>query len=151
MGSCLAPVLANIILTEFEKQIVEDQIKAGTIKFYRRYVDDTLVLIKPCDILSVLKKFNSFDKNLNFTVDKFENGKVHFLDLEISESGIDAFRKTTHTGQYTNFHSFEPWSRKTAWIKSLFRPHGTNMQQHVFFKQTNFYHFQIHGMERFSS
>ena len=53
-------------------------------------------------------------------MDKFENGKVHFLDLEISESGIDVFRKTTHTGQYTNFHSFEPWSRKTAWIKSLF-------------------------------
>ena len=58
MGSCLAPVLANIILTEFEKQIVEDLIKAGTIKFYCRYVDDTLVLIKPCDIPSVLKKFD---------------------------------------------------------------------------------------------
>ena len=57
-------ILANIILTEFEKQIVEDLINAGTIKFYRRYVDDTLVLIKPCDIPSVLKKFNSFDKNL---------------------------------------------------------------------------------------
>ena len=107
-------------MTEFEKQIVDDLIKAGTIKFDRRYVDDTLVLIKSCDIPSVLKKFNSFDKNLNFTVDKFENGKVHFLDLEISESGIDVFRKTTHTGQYTNFHSFEPWSHKTAWIKSLF-------------------------------
>ena len=92
----------------------------GTIKFYRRYVDDTLVLIKPCDIPWVLKKFNSFDKNLNFTVDKFEDGKVHFLDLEISECGTDIFRKTTHTEQYTNFHSFEPWSRKTAWIKSLF-------------------------------
>ena len=47
MGSWLAPVLGNIILTEFEKQMVEDLIKAGTIKFYRRYVDDTLVLIKP--------------------------------------------------------------------------------------------------------
>ena len=32
MGSCLAPVLANIILTEFEKQIVEDLIQAGTIQ-----------------------------------------------------------------------------------------------------------------------
>ena len=50
MGSCLAPVLANIILTEFEKQIVEDLIKAGTIKFYCRYMDDTLVLIKPCTL-----------------------------------------------------------------------------------------------------
>ena len=48
--SCLAAVLANIILTEFEKQIIEDLIKSGTIKFYRRYVDDALVSIKPCDI-----------------------------------------------------------------------------------------------------
>ena len=71
MGSCLAPVLANIILTEFEKQIVEDLIQAGAIKFYRPRVDDTLVLIQPCDIPSTLKKFDSFDKNLNFTEDRF--------------------------------------------------------------------------------
>ena len=67
-------------MTEYEKKIFEDLIEAGTIKFYRRYVDDTLVLIKPCDVPLVLKKFNSFDKNLNFTVDKFEDGKVHFVD-----------------------------------------------------------------------
>ena len=34
----------------------------GTIKYYRRYVDDTLVLIKPSDISTVLEKFNKFDK-----------------------------------------------------------------------------------------
>ena len=114
MGSFLAPVLANIILTEFEKVIVNDLINTGIIAFYRRYVDDTLVVIKPKDIPFVLNKFNSFDKNLKFTVDNFENGKIHFLDLEISDSGIDIFRKSTHTGQYTRFDSFEPWSRKTA-------------------------------------
>ena len=65
------PVLANIILSEFEKLIVSDLIKSGVIRFYRRYVDDTLVLgfIKPWDIPAVLDKFNSFDKNLQFTVD----------------------------------------------------------------------------------
>ena len=115
MGSCLAPVLVNIILTEFEKVIVNDLINTGIIAFYRRYVDDTLVLIKPKDITFVLNKFNSFDKNLKFTMDNFENGKIHLLDLEVSDSGIDIFRKSTHTGQYTRFDSFEPWSRKTAW------------------------------------
>ena len=53
-------------------------------------------------------------------MDNFENGKIHFLDLEISDSGIDIFRKSTHTGQCTRFDSFEPWSRKTAWVRSLF-------------------------------
>jgi hypothetical protein len=78
MGSCLAPVLANIILTEFEKVIVDDLIWSSILKFYRCYVDDTIVLIKPADIPLVLNRFNSFDKNLNFTVDTFENGKIHF-------------------------------------------------------------------------
>ena len=53
-------------------------------------------------------------------VDTFQDGTVHFLDLEITDSGIDVFRKHTHTGQYTHFKSFEPWARKTTWIKSLF-------------------------------
>ena len=89
MGSCLALVLVNIILTEFEKAIVNDLIKTGIIIFYCRYVDDTLVLIKPKDIPFVLDKFNSFGKNLKFTIDNFESGKIHFLDLQISDSGID--------------------------------------------------------------
>ena len=59
MGSCLAPVLANIILTELEKVIVDDLVRSGIVKFYRRYVDDTLVLIKPSHIPFVLNKFNS--------------------------------------------------------------------------------------------
>ena len=50
MGSSLGPVLANIILTEFEKEVVSELIKSGIIKFYRRYVDDTLALVKPGDI-----------------------------------------------------------------------------------------------------
>ena len=95
--------IANIILTELEKVIVDDLVRSGIVKFYRRYVDDTLVLIKPSDIPFVLNKFNSFDKNLKFTVDTFQDGTVHFLDLEITDSCIDVFRKQTHSGQYTHF------------------------------------------------
>ena len=113
MGSSLAPVLANIILTEFERVIVSDLINDGVIKFYKRYVDDTLVLIKPSDISSVLAKFNSFDRNLNFTVDTFPDGLIHFLDIKVSVDGTDIYRKETHTGQYTHFSSFEPFPRKS--------------------------------------
>ena len=135
MGSCLAPVLAIIIVTELEKSIVDDLQKTGIVKFYRRYVDDTLLLIKPKDIPLVLNKFNSFDKNLKFTVDKFENDKIHFLCLEISNSGIDIFRKPTHTGQYTRFDSFEHWSRKTAWIRSLFHKAVNIYTNSIFLKK----------------
>ena len=42
------------------------------------------------------------------------------LDIKISTDGTDIYRKDTHTGQYMHFTSFEPFSHKTAWIKSLF-------------------------------
>ena len=119
MGASLGPVLANIIMTECEKVIVDNLVKEGTIKFYVRYVDGTLLLVKRQDIDKVLQAFNGFDENLKFTVDKFENETPHFLDLEICLNGLTIFRKTIHTGQYINMDSFTLWKCKTSWIRSL--------------------------------
>ena len=44
MGSPLAPVLANIIMTELESTIIKKLFDTRKIKFYCRYVDDTLIL-----------------------------------------------------------------------------------------------------------
>ena len=120
MGSALGPVLANIIVSQFEKLIVSELIKSGVITFYRRYVDDTLVLIKPSDIPEILNKFNTFDKNIQFTIDTFPDNVIHFLDILVSSDNTDVYCKSTHTGKYTHFFSFEPFFRKTAWVKSLF-------------------------------
>ena len=53
-GSSLGQILANSILTEFENVIVKPQIETSVLKFYCRYVDDTLVLIKKDKIQHVL-------------------------------------------------------------------------------------------------
>ena len=90
MGSFLGPPLANIILTEFEKSVISDLINCGTIKYYKRYVHGTLLLIKPSNIPALLLKlFNKFDNNLKFTVDTFSDGIIHFLDIKISVDGTD--------------------------------------------------------------
>ena len=52
-------------------------------------MDDTLVLMKKSDVTIVLQALDGFHKNPNFTVDAFEDKKVHFLDLLID-------RNTTH-------------------------------------------------------
>ena len=67
----------------------------------------------------VLKQFNSFDKNLQFTVDTFIDNNIHFLDISIDGVKTDVYYKSTHTGQYCDFTSQTPWSLKTAWVKSL--------------------------------
>ena len=81
IGSSLAPVLASIILTEFEKVVVTSLMKSGNLTFCCRCVDDTSVLVKEDEIDKMLKAFNSFQSKLRFTVDKFEIEDVHFLDL----------------------------------------------------------------------
>ena len=66
MGSPSGPTLADILMTAFEEEIVKPLISSNIIKFYSRYVDDTLVLIKPSDIEFVLDKFNSFHPQIQF-------------------------------------------------------------------------------------
>ena len=119
MGAALGPVLANIIMTELERKVVGKLIDSGKIKFYARYVDDTLLLVKPEDIDDILHQFNNFHKNLEFTVDKFEDCTPHFLDLEIHPDGISIYRKDTHTAQFVHYESFTKWNHKVAWIRSL--------------------------------
>ena len=91
----------------------------GTIKFYCQYVDDTLLVVKPQDISCIHKLLNSFDKNLKFTIDLFENEVPHFPDLKMSPDGISIYRKDTNTGLYVNYTTFVPWTHRTAWIRSL--------------------------------
>ena len=67
----------------------------------------------------ILQKFNPYHRNLEFTVDKFENCVPHFLDLEIHPDGISIYRKDTHTAQFVNYSSYTKLNHKTAWIKSL--------------------------------
>ena len=73
MGASLGPVLANIIMTEMERCVVDKLIESGKIKFYARYVDDTVLLVKPEDIDDILQQFNNFHRNLEFTVDRFKD------------------------------------------------------------------------------
>ena len=119
MGGSLGPLLANIIMVELESKVIRPLIDDGTIKFYTRFVDDTLLLLKQEDIERVKTELERFDANLKFTYDMFENETPHFLDIEITSNGLKIYRKDTFTGHYTDFSSFVPWSYRISWIRSL--------------------------------
>ena len=100
MGSPLGPLLANTFMTELEKDIIQKLIDKKFIKFYIRYVDDTLLLVKDKGIDPILKELNSYNRNIKFTVDQFINEDVHFLDIKIHRNNTNIYYKDTHTGQY---------------------------------------------------
>jgi len=106
-------------MTELEEQIVRPLIADGTLKFYGRYMDDTLMLLKPKDVATVHNAFQRFDKNLKFTVDEFLNETPHFLDIDMADGRYSVCRKLTNTGLYVNFQSFVPCEFSYSWIRSL--------------------------------
>ena len=82
---------ANIIWTEFELSIVHPFLPNVMIKFSCRYVGDTLLLIKPVSVTTLLSKMHSFDKNFRFTYDDFDEQTPRFLDIQIEESGLSMY------------------------------------------------------------
>ena len=85
------------IVFKSEKMIedVDKLTESDIIKFYVRYVDNTILAIKIADNSYVLNKFNIFDDNIKFTIDTFENCVPHFFDIEIYSNGLGIYH--THT------------------------------------------------------
>ena len=110
MSSPLGPVWANIIMAELEQKVIKNFVDNGTIIFYERYVNDSLLVVKPKDIGRIHHTLNKFHKNLRFTVDKFDNVVPHFLDLELRDDGIPLYTRSTNTGLYVNYNSNVPWA-----------------------------------------
>ena len=99
MGGSLGPVLANIIMKECGKVIVNQLIENNIVKVYIRYVDDIFLVLRRKHIDIFLNKFNSFIKNLEFADDTFETCVPHFLDIEICSSRLGTYHKNIQTGQ----------------------------------------------------
>ena len=64
----------------------------GIIKFYIRFVD---VLAKPVDFEKILLQnlTNLIKIFLKFTMDTFDDGNVHFLDIKIDRTETDVYFK----------------------------------------------------------
>ena len=81
--------------------------------FYRRYVDDILVLFSSLDHSEKFKNYlSSQHPNLKFSLEKRTfRKKGQFI--------TNVYRKKTLSGVDTNFNSFIPETYKTSLIKSL--------------------------------
>ena len=84
-------------MTDLESNIVDNIFKDNLQKFYIRCIDDTPALIKESDIDTVLDKLNSFDSSLQSTVDKFDDGLVHCLDIKTVNNETIIYYNDTYT------------------------------------------------------
>ena len=78
MGSPLGPVLANLFMSVWEKDWINDY-KSSPILFYKRYVDDIFCLVKnEFEAKSLLDYLNNKHLSIKFTMETEVNNKMPF-------------------------------------------------------------------------
>ena len=73
--------------------------------------------------IDVILYLSSKHPNIKFSLEKEEDGRLPFLDINIfcenDKFATNVYRKKTFSGVYTNFKSFIPETYKIGLIKSL--------------------------------
>ncbi|CAF4296389.1 unnamed protein product [Rotaria sp. Silwood2] len=126
MGSPLASLLAEIFLQEFEKKNSSVFEKLGII-YWKRYVDDTFVLLNPefC-AEKVCTELSKLHPSVKFTSQEEDavTHKLSFLDVRIQRQEGKGFqtriyRKPSFTGLITKWNSFVPKTYKYNSISTM--------------------------------
>ena len=81
MGSPLRPMFAGIFMVNIECTLIPKLTEHMNPS--KRYVDDTISIIKDTSITHVLTVFDNFHENIGFAFEVKENGKIGFLDVLI--------------------------------------------------------------------
>jgi hypothetical protein len=123
MGSPLGPTLADIFMAMLEREC-ERHIKE--FDFYGRYEDDMLIVSSSQEKTDeFFHFFNQLHPCLSLTRESEENGSLAFLDILFSRRSDGSlrrstYRKSTWTGQYLHFQSFQPMQHKRALVRTLY-------------------------------
>ena len=83
------PLLLMLSFVFMKKKWLEQCPDKFKLVYYRRYVDDIFVLFKSCNHLIKFRDYlNKCHPNMKFSFEEENNGKLSFLDVEVSREGI---------------------------------------------------------------
>ncbi|XP_067138475.1 uncharacterized protein [Centruroides vittatus] len=114
MGSVMGPKLAELVMTDIDEIINKIQ----GIKFYRRYVDDILIMynISEITINQIEVLINNLNKRIQFKIEEDSiNNSINYLDVKITRN--------------ENSVEFEPF-KKPCTISSTIK-YNSNIPLHI--------------------
>ena len=122
MGSPVSVVVANLFMEEVERAALQSF--THPVKTWKRFVDDTFVIIGKEHVDALHEHLNIQASGVSFTVERETNGMLPFLDVEVRrqqdcsiKTGV--YRKETHTDNYLNFKSHHSAQHKESVIRAL--------------------------------
>ena len=141
MGSPISPIVANLYMEDLESKAIQSAPHPPA--FWKRFVDDTFVIIKSFHKQEFLDHINSIDTNIQFTSEESsEDGSMPFLDMLIlpQEDGsfhTTIYRKPTHTDMYLQWDSQHPISSKYSVVGTLHHRASTVCSNTKLFNKKN--------------
>ena len=102
MGSPISGTLAEIFLQLIEEHNVKHWIENGDLFYYRRYVDDILIIIdtRNIDDNIIRDRMNNINSNLKFKIIAEAKRSIDYLDMTITRKSkgieISIYRKPTN-------------------------------------------------------
>ena len=123
MGSPMSPVLANLYMEAFEDRALSTAVNPP--RWWKRFVDDTFVILKKDHKEEFLQHINSVDPSIQFTTEEQkEDGSIPFLYILVTpqEDGTltsKVYSKPAHTDQYLQWDSHHNLACKYSVINTL--------------------------------
>ncbi|XP_017467814.1 PREDICTED: uncharacterized protein LOC108360137 [Rhagoletis zephyria] len=144
MGNPTSAILMEVFMQHLEEKYMTELKTSLGVKFYARYVDDIICLVTGDKEEQILGYLNDQHTNINFTMDKENEGKIKYLDITIKinkvtnkcEFGI--YRKPTATDTIIHNTSNHPQQHKNAAFRHLItRLERTPLEKEAYSKELN--------------
>ena len=111
---------ASVVLAETTMQKIEKSICVNTVYHvlsWKKIVDDCFSIVRNDEIKDLFTHINSITENIQFTIEKEENGKLPFHDTAIirSDNGslnFNVYRKPISNHRHLDYNSSNPSSHK---------------------------------------
>ena len=98
MGSPVSPIVANLFMEDFEQKALSSF--HTPLKYWGRYVDDTMVIIDKNFIDEFTDHINNQHPTIKFTIEKESDGSLPMLDVLVTGDHIGNLRFKVYRKQH---------------------------------------------------